>query len=241
MALVRRCAFHLRAATCMLAGFATILRMTTSRAGLAGCLGILLTLGCTDTPTAPSVLAAADIGTLLVSNNLNHPSAGARGRLTRWRVPIEVNTGAVPRAEEAVAHYEQWSGGVIRFTRVSATPANGIVFVDGGAVAVESGCADVTSAPDSFVPRWDSAGALVGTYTIHLGSDTCNDATKGRYRSAYAEHVLGHALGLFDHFAGFTGQEGLVDAHAFSVIYNLYANPIGATAQQIVIWPANPR
>ena len=31
------------------------------------------------------------------------------------------------------------------------------------------------------------------------------------------------------------------DAHAFAVIYNLYTNPIGATAEELVIWPATVR
>ena len=30
-------------------------------------------------------------------------------------------------------------------------------------------------------------------------------------------------------------------SHAFAVVYNLYANAVGATAQDLVIWPAAPR
>ena len=78
----------------------------------------------------------------------------------------------------------------------------------------------------------------MGSYTIHLGSDQCDDETKGRYGTAYAEHILGHALGVFEHFSGFTGPEGLVDTHAFTVVFNLYANPVGASATDLVVWPA---
>jgi hypothetical protein len=77
----------------------------------------------------------------------------------------------------------------------------------------------------------------VGAYTIRLGSDRCVDTREGDYESAYAEHILGHALGVFDHFVGFTGVEGMTDAHAFGVLVNLYANPIGATAQELQTWP----
>ncbi len=204
-----------------------------------------LSWGCSDTPTAPSVWSPAQVRDQLLAANLNHATAGARGRLTRWRVPIAVNTNGIERAETAVTHFEQWSGGVIQFRRVAATPAMGLTFVEGGARDVDRGCADVTNLPASnppgFVPQWDGSSALAGAYTIHLGSGQCADTTKGRYDSAYAEHILAHALGIFDHFDGFTGPEGLVDAHAFAVVYNLYANAVGAAAGDLVIWPGAPR
>lgn len=201
--------------------------------------------GCSDTPTAPSVWLPTDVRNQLLATNLNHATAGSRGRLTRWRVPIAVNTNNIQRAADAVGHFEQWSGGVIRFTRVAATPANGLEFVEGGARDVERGCVNVTNLPaidaTTFAPRWDASSALEGAYTIHLGSDQCDDTTKGRYDSAYAEHILAHALGVFDHFDGFTGPEGMVDAHAFAVGYNLYANVVGAAAGDLVIWPGATR
>lgn len=220
--------------------------MTTSHAtAVAALLTAVLASGCSNTPTAPSVWSSTDVRNQLVVTNLNHATAGSRGRLTRWRVPIDVNTNGITRATEAVDHFEQWSGGVIRFRRVTGTPANGLMFVEGGAKDVDSGCVNVTNAPStdllSFAPRWDAGSALVGSYTVHLGSEQCADATKGRYQSAYAEHILAHALGIFDHFSGFTGPEGLVDAHAFAVVYNLYANAVGATPTDLVIWPATVR
>jgi hypothetical protein len=191
------------------------------------------------------VWSSTEVREQLLATNLNHATAGSRGRLTRWRLPIQVNTNDIPRAAEAVRRFGQWSGGTIAFTAVSGAPANGIVFVEGGARDADStgGCVHVTDAPpqessSSFALRWDGSSAIVGAYTIHLGSEQCNDATEGQYASAYAEHVLAHALGVFDHFVGFTGGEGMADAHAFAVVYNLYANAIGATPQDLVIWPA---
>ena len=203
---------------------------------------LALGAGCSDTPTAPSVWGPPEVRQQLLDTNLNHALAGSRGRVTRWRVPIEVNTNNIERAAEAIAHFEQWSGGVIRFVRVSGTPVNGLAFVEGGARDVDGGCSDVVNAgTTAFEPQWDSSSALIGSYTIHLGSSACADETKGRYATAYAEHILGHALAVFGHFDGFTGPEGLVDAHAFAVIFNLYANPIGASANDLVIWPATTR
>ena len=207
--------------------------------------GVALICGCSDTPTAPSVWTPANVRDQIVATNLNHATAGARGRLTRWRVPIAVNSNGIQRAVEALDHFEQWSGGAIRFTRVASTPANGLEFVEGGARDVERGCVNVTNLQaldaTTFAPQWDASSALVGAYLIHLGSDQCNDTTEGRYDSAYAEHILAHALGVFDHFSGFTGPEGMVDAHAFAVVYNLYANPVGIAAGDLVIWPGTPQ
>lgn len=203
---------------------------------------------CTETPTTPSVWSEVEIRDQLVMANLNHPTTGARGRLTRWRVPIAVNTNNIARAELALQRVEQWSSGAIRFTRVGGTPANGLVFVEGGAAAADTsaGCSELSGQPPgvtgrSFALQWDAGSAIGGSYTLRLGSDRCDDARAGRYPSAYAEHVLTHALGIFEHFPGYTGPEGLVDAHAFAVLYNLYANPIGAAPQDLRMWPPAPR
>jgi hypothetical protein len=207
-----------------------------------------LSAACTETPTTPSVWTNDVVRDTLITANLNHATAGSRGRLTRWRGTIAVNTNGIARAETALARYEAWSGGLIRFTRVPSNPANGIIFVEGGALGGDGrqGCAHVTDAPPDqssnlFMLRWDASSAIVGAYTIHLGNAACDDITEGRYPSAYAEHVLAHALGILDHFPGYEGPEGMVDAHAFAVVYNLYANPVGATAQELAIFPLVPR
>jgi hypothetical protein len=218
----------------------------TIRSAITACLcGALAAAGCTTTPTSPSVWTPDNVREQLLATNLNHPTTGARGRLTRWRVPIEINTNGIDRAEEAVRRVEQWSGGVVRFTRVSRTPVNGLVFVEGGATAQDStaACVNLDDAPPempsgTLALQWDASSAIVGRYTIRLGSDRCDDRREGEYESAYAEHILGHGLGIFDHFIGFTGVEGFTDAHALGVLYNLYANPVGATSQSLVIWPA---
>jgi hypothetical protein len=216
------------------------------RSAIAACVCSAITVaGCTETPVSPSVWTPDSVREQLLFTNLNHATTGARGRVTRWRVPVEVNTNGIERANEAIRRVEQWSGGVIRFTRVSGNPVNGLVFVEGGATSQDSSsaCVNLDDAPaeapsGTLTLRWDASSAIVGRYTLRLGSERCDDRREGEYESAYAEHVLGHALGIFDHFAGFTGVEGFTDAHALAVLYNLYANPVDTTSQNLVIWPA---
>ena len=170
--------------------------------------------------------------------------------LVRWEPPIEVNTNGISRVEAALDRYEKLLGGVVFFDRVSHTPENGIVFVEGGARNSDNtpGCGNVnnslepsstfqhmtTQTSDNIIPSKYS-----GLYYINLGSTGCDDEKNsldhGPYSSAIAEHELGHALGVHSHFAGFEGEEGLIQPDFFNVIYNLYANPIGAAESDVSI------
>lgn len=158
-------------------------------------------------------------------------------------MPIPVVTNGLARAEQALTNLERWSSGVVHFTRVANVPPSGIVFVEEGGLSaggLES-CGNVTDVPppdpgQTLAFRWDAARAIVGLYTVHLGSADCSDETKGHYRSAIAEHELAHALGLIDHFDGFRGDSGFDDPRLLAVIYNLYANPPGVSVSDLVIW-----
>ena len=189
----------------------------------------------------PPHWSIADIRETLENSNFQVHPRGQRV-IARWRVPIEVNTNGIARAEVALEHYERWTGGLVRFTRVSTVPINGLVFAEGNA---RGGCGNVHSGPpseaSSFLdPRFDEAGAFVGTYTIQLGSSTCDDATEGHYESAIAEHELGHALGLSSHFPGFVSNEGFSNPLMFAVIYTLYANPVGTSYTNLRVWGTTP-
>jgi hypothetical protein len=173
----------------------------------------------------------------IVTSNINAPEFGLN-RLVRWETPIEVNTGSIARVETALARYEALTGGAVTFRRVSGTPARGVIFVEGSAVAPDGspGCGNVnnTAGPGTSARfTCDLSGAMTGTYYVHLGSPSCNDATKGNYDSAIAEHELGHVLGILAHFDGFTGDEGLMSPTMFNVMYNIYRNPIGTTADNL--------
>ena len=196
---------------------------------------------CDASPTAPTSWSEARLREQLVLSNLNASVFGATGRSTRWRVPIVVNTNGIVRAETALAHYEQWTSGVVRFVRTTSPVADGLTFVEGGAGGREAtdACGIVISASGGAeVFQVDSSRAIVGAYTIHLGSDRCDDEREGPYPSAVAEHQLAHALGVIDHFDGFQHRTGLDDPRLLGVVYNLYANPIGVTAGELTIWRA---
>jgi hypothetical protein len=94
--------------------------------------------------------------------------------------------------------------------------------------------------PDGSPSCGTAIGAFDSVYYVHLGSTDCDDATVGNYPSVIAEHELAHALGLMSHFDGFTGNEGLNNPNMFAVIYNLYNNPIGATAYELDIVIISP-
>lgn len=213
--------------------------------GVATALAVALLVACTSTPTAPTNWSQNRLREQLLISNLNSAIFGSAGRLTRWRVPIAVSTNGIARAETALTHFEQWTGGAVRFTRVGQSPLNGIAFVEGGAGGPEStgSCGSlgdvqpVAGAP-TVVFQFDQTGGIFGSYTIHLGAERCNDETAGSYPSSVAEHQLAHALGVIDHFDGFQHRTGLDDPRLLAVVYNLYANPIGASANELTIWRA---
>jgi hypothetical protein len=198
---------------------------------------------CTTTPTSPTSWSTDRLREQLLMSNVNSALFGSSGRLTRWRVPIPVNTNGIARAETALAHFEQWTSGTVRFTRVGQAPANGLTFVEGGAGGPEStescgSLGDVQSVARNprLAFQWDSSRAITGAYTIHLGAERCDDAFAGPYPSSVAEHQLAHALGVIDHFDGFQHRGGLDDPRLLGVVYNLYANPVGASANELTIW-----
>jgi hypothetical protein len=212
---------------------------------MAAALAVSLLVACTSTPTAPTNWSTNRLREQLLLSNLNSAIFGSAGRLTRWRAPIAVSTNGIARAETALAHFEQWTGGAVQFTRVGQSPAHGLTFVEGGAGGPEStdSCGSlgdvqpVTGAP-TLVFQFDQTRAIIGSYTIHLGADQCNDATAGPYPSSVAEHQLAHALGVIDHFDGFQHRTGLDDPRLLAVVYNLYTNPVGALANELTIWRA---
>jgi hypothetical protein len=201
-----------------------------------------LSVACTATPTAPTTWSPDRLREQLLISNLNSPVFGSAGRITRWRVPIQVNTNGIARAEDAVVHFEQWTSGLIRFTRVNQPPPQGLTFLEGG-IGPESSdaCGNVgnltpAGGDATLVFQWDASRAITGAYAIHLGAGNCNDEIEGPYPSSVAEHQLAHALGVIDHFDGFRNRGGIDDPRLLGVVYNLYANPPGASANELTIW-----
>jgi hypothetical protein len=207
----------------------------------ASLIAVALLTACADSPTAPTTWAPDRVREQLVVSNLNSEVFGSPARTTRWRTPIPVSTGGIAAVETALSHYEQWTSGVVQFTRVSQPPVNGITFVDGGGPQAEAACGTIgevvsPTAPPGAVFEWDASRAIIGSYTIHLGTDDCDDETAGAYPSAVAEHLLAHALGVIEHFDGFQNRMGLDDPRLLGVIYNLYGNPVGVSANDLTVW-----
>lgn len=208
-------------------------------------VGTALVAGCDASPTAPTSWSEGRLREQMIISNLNSVVFGSAGRLTRWRVPIPANTNGIARAEAALSHYEAWTGGVVRFQRVNQNPANGLIFLEGGAGGSEAtdscgsfGDIDPATGGSRATLQYDAARAIVGSYTVHLGADRCDDRTAGAYPSAVAEHLVAHALGVIDHFDGFQHRTGLDDPRLLAVVYNLYANAPGASANELTIWRA---
>ena len=150
----------------------------------------------------------------LCESNVYYSQNPIRGKIVRFQIPIDINPNGVPEVLEAIRNYEAMSGGAITFRIVNSDPAVGITIVQGDAINRdgEPGIGHVTYQRDpqsGFTFSVNSQGAINSLMYIHLGSSQHDHVREGFRPFSVAEHELGHALGLGNHFAGFTGIEGL--------------------------------
>ena len=97
------------------------------------------------------------------------------------------------------------------------------------------GCGNVTSARDLRSGHRFATGSdgVFGTRVyVHLGSSACDDTRTVNTSSSVAEHERAHALGISDHFPGFTGDEGL-SREVIAVVTLLYSTAPGADMSTI--------
>ena len=164
--------------------------------------------------------------------------------MVRWLTPIDVNTNGIARAELALQRFEQRTGGLITFRRVTTNPTNGLVFVEGNSVdgSGRASCANVTDTPPpnpglqfNFEQRLTGSNrsVMAGMYAIHLGSGDCDDQTKGDHETAIAEHALAQALGGIRNSFMFNADKGIADPLMFAVLVTIYANAPGTAMAQI--------
>jgi len=168
----------------------------------------------------------------LCDSNVYDNGNPMRGKTVRFAVPIAINPNGSAVILTAIRHYEKATGGLVKFEIIAADPPVGITVIEGDAVASNQGkpgCGNVTSgASPTSGHRFhaDPFGVLNTLTYVHLGSSACDDEATGYKPESVAEHELAHALGLGEHFPGFTGDEGL-SPNLAAVITKLYSLPPG--------------
>ncbi len=194
------------------------------------------------TPTVERIRADIELTNL---NTFNFPWLGwvAQGKLKRWDIeddgpiPVKLNNSAL--AESAVDAIEARLGKVIfDRTSIADTPdelvSRGIIVSEGRTVDANGflvGCGNVSKAPGltAWPPHfYDDMGRISTKLYVNLSSPKCAATLD------IAIHEFGHALGMGKHFVGF-GIGDAIDVNFWNVLYNLYANDIGTTKEDLLI------
>ncbi len=194
------------------------------------------------TPTVERIRADIELTNL---NTFNFPWLGwvAQGKLKRWDIegdgpiPVKLNNSAL--AESAVDAIEARFGKVIfDRTSIADTPdelvSRGIIVSEGRTVDANGflvGCGNVSKAPGltAWPPHfYDDTGRISTKLYVNLSSPKCAATLD------IAIHEFGHALGMGKHFVGF-GIGDAIDVNFWNVLYNLYANDIGTTKEDLLI------
>jgi hypothetical protein len=192
--------------------------------------------------TTPDVDPEDVLGWLCASNVYDRGNP-TPGKTVRFAVPVAIHPHGNAVVFTAIEHYETATGGAVRFTIVSADPPVGITVIDGDAVGSnrgEPGCGNVTSSSDPTSGHRfhiDPLGVFNTLVYVHLGSSACDDEATGYRPESVAEHELGHALGVGEHFRGFTGDEGL-SANLAAVVTMLYELPPGTDMTDVCEAPS---
>jgi hypothetical protein len=195
----------------------------------------------TESPSAD--VDPEDVLGWLCASNVYDRGNPAPGKTVRFAVPVAIHPHGNASVLTAIEHYQAATGGAVKFAVVSAHPPVGITIIDGDAVGSnqgEPGCGNVTSGPSPtsghrfFI---DPHGAFNTLVYVHLGSSACDDEAAGYRPESVAEHELGHALGVGEHFPGFTGDEGL-SANLTAVVTMLYSLPPGTDMTDVCQAPS---
>jgi hypothetical protein len=208
---------------------------------------IVASVACT-TPTVPLAYADAPSADpilsqypdwalrLLCESNAYSNQNPLRGRTLRFQTPVAINLNRVPQALEATRNIEAMTSGAVTFKIVDSDPSFGIVVVAGDALNRDGvpGLGHVSSSrePQSgFALKTQSHGAIQSRLYVHLGSAQRDYVREGFRPASIAEHEIAHALGLIEHFPGFTGIEG-VSLEMLVALTALYRVPPGTDMSQ---------
>ncbi len=158
------------------------------------------------------------------------------GYTLRWRTPIKIFPNGNNAAITVAKNIEKWSNGLITFEIVNEKPTVGIIVNTGDTCnpdknQIPTGSASANQDDCKFYDSLFHVGAdgyIDSLLYIHLGTKEAGYFNTPGLLNPYAivEHEFGHALGLGDHFIGFTGYEGLPQEPR-EVLIALYSMPSG--------------
>ena len=191
-----------------------------------------------DSPNAETILSQYPDWALrmLCESNVYSNQNPLRGRTLRFQTPVEINLNRVPQALEATQNIQAMTSGAVTFKIVDSDPSVGIVVVAGDALNRDGvpGLGHVTSSREpqsAFAIKVQSNGTIQSRLYIHLGSAQRDYISEGFRPSSIAEHEIAHAIGLMEHFPGFTGIEG-VSLESLVTLTALYRVPPGTDMSQ---------
>ena len=169
-----------------------------------------------DTPNPDAILAQYPnwVLGLLCESNAYANANPTPGKTIRFQTPVEINLNGVPQVREAMQNIQAMTSGAVTFKIVDSIPKVGIIVVAGDALTRDGlpGLGHVTGSrnPQSaFGLNVQGDGFIDSQLYIHLGSAQRDYIQEGFHPYSLAEHELAHALGLAEHFPGFTGIEGI--------------------------------
>jgi len=185
----------------------------------------------TPRPTPTPTVDQTRVSQLLCDSNIYDGRNPLPGRTVRFRTPIDINPNGIEEVLDAIKNYETKTGGMVTFNIVNSDPSVGITCIEGDGVNADGspGCGNVSGEIDPYSGHnfvTGSDGAFNSPVYVHLGSSGCDHSQVGYKSYSVAEHELAHALGIGDHFKGFTGNEGL-SRELIAVVTMLYSMPSG--------------
>lgn len=200
-----------------------------------------LSLAAWNTPTVTPIPAGDLLYALkhLCGSNINDPRNPRKGKSVRFETPIMINPNGVKEIITATENFEKATGGLVTFEIVNQDPLVGIIVDTGDGVGADGkpSCGNVTNGRNprsghDFLSGID--GVMKSQIFIHLGSAKCKynqSEPPIMSRFAITEHELAHAIGIGNHFDGFTGNEGL-SYNVILVLKALYGMPPGSDMTQ---------
>lgn len=183
--------------------------------------------------------------TNLDSNRFPWIAGLAQARTKRWYIehdgliPVKMNGSAL--AQDAIEKIESvLQMPIFDTTSIANLPddqiTRGIIVSEGTAIGPNGAitkytCGHVSARPETTsYPKdfYDSNGTINTRLYVNLSSNKCTASVE------ITIHEFGHALGLGNHFTGF-GSGDIISPSFWQVLYTLYHNQVGTSAEELQI------